>query len=140
MSQVMKVSKEGYDVMGTAGTVPNNLNYSSEYNTLKYYTAGSAVVSGSAVFPFTANYYGTINHNLGYYPYFSCFINDGADTSIYYNNGYILVGAGGFVRYATAFASTANLIFLLSLQNGASGTLSGTATFYYKIFKNNLNL
>lgn len=140
MTQVIKISKTNIDALGTAGTVPDNLIFSSDYNTLKYYAVGSTTLSGSAVYPFTTLYYGTINHNLGYVPYFTCYMNDAADTTRFYNNSYIIAGGGGYVRYASVFASTASLIFFLSLSNGASGTVYGTANYFYKLYRNNLGL
>ena len=41
MGYQITVSKEGVNVLGTAGTVLNNLIYHSDYNTLKYHIDGT---------------------------------------------------------------------------------------------------
>jgi len=134
MSEKIVVVKAGFDA--TTETNPNNMNYSSDYNTLKYYAAGSTQLIGSAVFPNTNNYFGTILHNLGYYPYFSVYVND-ATNSIYYPNSYRNVGAG-LTQYSTLLMGSTALVFFMSLTNTSGGTLFGTANFYYKLFINNL--
>lgn len=139
MSQVIAVSKDNIDVVGTAGTIPNNLNYSSAYNTLKYYTAGSTTLTTSAAFGLTSYVYGTVSHSLGYYPMFSVYINDTADASRYYKNAYYNTGIGLY-RYATTFITSQVLFFFFSLTNASGGTLSGTVNYFYKIFRNNLGL
>jgi len=45
MVQAIKVSKQGVDVLGTAGTVPNNLIFDSNYNTFKIVKEGYATVN-----------------------------------------------------------------------------------------------
>lgn len=131
-------SKAGVNV-GTA-TAPNDFNYSSDYNTLKYYTAGTIRVAGSAVFPNTNRYFGTITHGLGYYPFFSFFATDDSSATNFYPYGFVAVGAGGLTRTACARMGTNTMRFMYKITNASSGTISGTATFYYKIYRNNTNL
>ena len=140
MSQVIAVSKEGIDVSGTAGTVPNNLNYSSAYNTLKYYTSGSVQLSATAAFGDTTERYGSVIHDLGYVPFFNVMINDIGAPTRFYQNSYFDVGSGAVTKNSTVFGGTDTLDFYFMLQNFSGGTLSGTVTFYYKIFRNNLGL
>lgn len=45
MTQVVRISKSNIDVLGTAGTVPNNLIFDSEYNTFKILAEGSLPVT-----------------------------------------------------------------------------------------------
>lgn len=136
MSEKILISKDGVNA-GTA-TSPNDLNYSSDYNSLKYYTAGSIQVIGTAGFPFTTRSYGTIAHNLGYYPFSMCLVNSGSDPTSFYPFGAIL--GNEIVQYSSMSIGTSIIRFTLRITNGGGGTAIGTSTFYYKIFRNDLNL
>jgi len=112
-------------------STPDDLIFTSEYNTLKYYTSGtvSIVVSGT-------NAYGTVNHNLGYYPYFTAYVN----RFVFANENLYATCPGffsdfGFYSYANVYASTASLFF-----DFKTNSASGTWKFPYFIFKNNLGL
>jgi len=127
MSYIMAISKEGINV-GTA-TNPDDLNYSSEYNTLKYYKAGSVVLPYNG-----SNVEGTVAHNLGYAPFFTAYVNNLSP-----GNTWSMVPqtfkSGPFYLYMNAYANTANLYFRIETSAAVN-----TATFYYKIFLNNTGL
>lgn len=134
---VLAVAKQGCDVL--TETNPDNFNFHSKYPTLKYYDSRSysMTVSQTTVY--------TIAHNLGYTPFFIGFVNDLVN---FIPNAYAIApyywgrtpypqppqDIGSFV-----YADANNIYLKAYYQPGAVG-LSNTFTFYYKIFKNNLNL
>jgi len=133
MSQKIQISKAGIDA-GTA-TAPNDLIFSSDYNTLKYHQSGSIAVGWAG--DTSAAVEGTVNHNLGYYPFFTAFVEEVNGTQ-FYHVPYSMsewYGAISFFTYATAD----DLIFRAELSS-AYGIDAGTVRFYYKIFRNNLDL
>ncbi len=136
MNQKINISKEGID----AGTVTeaDDLNYSSDYNTLKYYTSGTVTISGTADPTLTTTVFGSAAHNLGYHPYTVVYCNlEGGAGNRYYP--YSLIQAGVVTHRLTATMGTDIVRFIYRLTAGA-GTLEGTANFVYKIFRNNLGL
>lgn len=134
MTQVAIVSKEGYDAV--TETNPNNLTFSSQYNTLKYYSSGTINVTVAGT---TAE--GTVTHGLGYVPFFTAMVNkfaSGVDDTIYN------MCPGTFrstfppptvFTFACAYAGTGDLRFRVDTGGG-----SATYTFRYFIFKNNIGL
>lgn len=136
MTFKVAVSKAGINV-GTA-TQANSFNYSSDYNTLKYYAAGNITIVGSAISGNTNRFYGTFTHGLGYIPFFAFFVNASSGTG-YYPYGYVNVGAG-VTEYTSASANGTNIRFLYEINNTNGGTAFGTVTFFYKIFRNNTGL
>lgn len=136
MSQVIKISKAGNNVV--TETDPDDLIYSSDYNSLKYYLSGGTTISitgdGSEK---TSEV--TISHNLGYVPYFIVY-SDGPNL---FSGSYSIVpyysennpSAGNKV-YCEAFCGTANLT--LKFTNKSAN--SYTANFYYKIYRNILGI
>lgn len=71
MAYKIKISKSGFNVL--TETNPNNLRFSSDYNTLKYYLNGTVNVD---VYFDTEGYYSfteEITHGLGYKPFFKCY-------------------------------------------------------------------
>jgi hypothetical protein len=131
VSQVIKISKPGINV-GTA-TNPNDLVYSSEYNSLKYYTSGTINLTVSGT---TAE--GTVAHNLGYYPFFLVYTNYFAslfDTGVYNMCPGTFKGGPGFYTFVNAYAGTQNIYFRVDTNSA-----NVTYTFRYVIFRNNLGL
>ena len=61
MSQIIRISKQGIDVLGTAGTVPNNLISDSDLNTFKILTTGTVSVSYTTD-PGEVETFGTFSH------------------------------------------------------------------------------
>ena len=133
MSQEIKVSKVGVNV-GTA-TNPNDLTYTSVYNTLKYYTSGSLTIVGTVDPNLTATFFGTATHNLGYYPFVSAYVKNSSDSQ-YFPYGRASLGAGLSI-YIGLVIGTSNIRFIYRLISGG-GSENGTATCVYKIFRNNL--
>ena len=132
MSFEAAVSKPGFNVLTETG--PDNLVFSSDYNTLKYYLSGSYVMTASV------NTEVTIAHNLGYTPFFVAFTDAVATNPIGIANTYSLIEyadlVGGVFVATRAYVDSTNLY--LSANIGFS--TSYTIHWYYKIFKNNLGL
>ena len=133
MSQILDISKPGIDV-GTA-TNSNDFIFNSSYNTLKYYTNGSIPLTIGSISTSTITE-GTVNHNLGYYPFYEAYVNINGSPN-YYLASYGSTASGGKYFIAQAFVDTTNLYFKVDTNNH-----SGTETYvlYYKIFRNNLGL
>jgi len=138
MTQKITVAKLG--VSGTA-TDPNDLIYSSDFNTLKYYTSGTQQVIGTAGTDIFTTYVfdGTVAHNLGYYPYFTVYCNDVNISSTKYYP-FTLIETVSITSFSTCRVGTANLYFLFAMNNSTGSPVVGTATFVYKIFRNDLGL
>ena len=134
MTQKLIISKDTYNVL-TESEV-DNLIFSSDYNTLKYYVSGnvSLTITGDGTLQTVET---TVSHNLGYIPFFIVYVNDPENTSRYnivpYNFSFITI-----VRYANAYSTTTQLIF--QFKANYTGGTNRTVTFYYKIFKNNTGL
>lgn len=127
MTYKLAASKEGINV-GTA-TNPNDLNYSSDYDTLKYYKAGSVVLAYNG-----ADIEGTVAHNLGYVPFYTAYVNNLSPANTWSMCPQTFK-SGPFYLYMNAYANTANLYFRIETAAAAN-----TATFYYKIFLNDTGL
>ena len=149
MSEKIAVSKPSFNVLTT--TEPNNLIYSSDYNTLKYYAQGSLniIVDYSNYYGTVADFFAgtlyaqfganTVPHNLGYTPFFTGYTNFFSASATQYNMlpGYfadagVSIAVGGY-------ADGTNLYFEF---NGLIGANTGfaTATVLYKIFRNDTGL
>jgi hypothetical protein len=132
----MVVSKEGFDVLSEL--VVDNKIFDSKYNTLKYYKSGSTdiriVGDGSiktTIVPIT--------HALGYVPICIVYVNlfnSESDTDKYYLTP-LYASTGLYVNRVADSYIDDNFLYLKFL-NVSTDDL--TAKFYYKIFKNNLNL
>lgn len=75
----------------------------------------------------------TIPHNLGYSPYFRCYVLFSGDDRYYYlttANPNVFYGNSGQAGVEGYYADTTNLY--CTFDNFTSGTLSGT--FYYRIY------
>lgn len=127
MSYVLKVSKAGYNAI--TETNPNNLIFSSEYNTLKYYSSGSASLSVSGAD--TETY---ITHSLGYEPVFFVYCNSPVFTSRYSMTPVVFEDFNVY-SYIESYADSNKIYFTVH-----TNTLTATVTFLYKIFRNRLNL
>jgi len=134
MTYKLGISKSGYNVL--TETNPNNLIFSSDYNTLKYYTSGSATITFTTSNRFGDGYgkFTSITHNLGYYPYVEVYVSDW--------DGVFPVpirrtGASVFYQHFV-YVSTTTLYFGIKYSSSFSGSKS--CTYYYFIYKNNLNL
>ncbi len=133
MTEIIKISTAGNNVLTT--TDPAKLTFSSDYNTLKYFVSGNTTITingnGS-----TQDSKVTVAHNLGYIPFFACFVNSGS--------GYFPVprtevtAAPNTTLYANAYADSTNLY--LTLQINWSNGNNASVNYYYKIYKNNTGL
>ena len=148
MAYKIAISKATKNVL--TETDPDNLIFSSDYNTLKYHASGDQAVvidcadyyDSEVFFPFGTWYYHrkeeTIAHGLGYVPYFTSYVDVFAGGSNYN------MCPGTFVDflyyyYAYAYADATNIYLVVEGRNDAT---SGTVTFNfaYKIFRNKLNI
>lgn len=132
MSWKAAISKPGHNVL--TDTNADDLVFSSDYNTLKYYVSGNYVMTANV------NTEVTIAHNLGYVPFFVAFTDAVATNPIGIANTYSLVEYadlfGGVFVALRAYADATNIY--LSANIGFSTTY--TIHWYYKIFLNNLGL
>lgn len=132
--QKVVVTKSGFDPL--TETNPDNMIFSSDYNTLKYYLSGdgSITIIGDTTDKITTV---EVNHNLGYVPFFITFVDffTNTTTALYQLVPHINNAPGRIVT-AQCWADSSKLY--IQLRNKSSNTY--TAHFYYKIFRNNLNL
>lgn len=133
MSQKIIISKPTYNIL--TETNPDNLIFSSDYNTLKYYINGSTSITiiGDGTDKYSET---TIAHNLGYVPFFIVYVDDFVNASAYYNIVPSFNNTLFIFREAHAYANTSNLY--IRMRN--KSTYTYTANFYYKIYRNNLGL
>lgn len=134
MTELIRVSKAGIDVLGTS-IDPNDYIFSSSYNTLKYFQSGTvAITVGSISSPTRTD--ATITHNIGYYPFYMAYVNISGNAN-YYVPLYGSAAVGGKYFKAEVYCGTSQLFFTIDTNNH-----SGTETYvcFYKIFRNNLGL
>ncbi len=135
MAYKILLSKIGKEAAGT--TVADDLTFSSDYNTLKYFSsgAGTLTIVGDGTMK-TAT--GTVAHNLGYKPFFTAYVLETFTTSG--ATGYTFVPkmphSLSVYRYKNAYVDTNNLYYKFWFDG--SGT--ETAEFSWKIFKNKVDL
>jgi hypothetical protein len=131
MTQKIVITKPGFNSL--TETNPDNIIFSSDYNTLKYDIAGSSNIHivGDNTLKTTTN---TIAHNLGYAPFFIVCVDDFANgvanyAIVPYSNSTVV-----YTIKAEAWVNATNLY--LKMTNKSD--LDLTAHFYYKIFRNKL--
>jgi hypothetical protein len=133
MAYKLNISKSGYNAL--TETNPNNLIFSSDYNTLKYYANGSVsftiTAGGSGWYQYTY----TLAHNLGYKPFFFVVGRLNTDPTGTHN---VLPITNQYNQNMEVYADSNNLYFYAGW--GFSGSGSITFYFYYKIFRNNTGL
>jgi hypothetical protein len=139
MTYKLNISKPTYNVL--TETNPDNLIFSSDYNTLKYETSGSVSVD-YVQNPSSVTYYsGSINHALGYIPVFYVFVNKDTDTDSYYGPCPHIYCAMTLSRNFYAYATTTHLYFVCEMFDiGGAGDTDKNASFRYFIFKNDTGL
>lgn len=133
MTNKIVIAKTGFNAL--AETNPNNLIFSSDYNTLKYSLSGNlsiTIVGTGSLQTLTSD----VAHNLGYYPFFVAYVND-PDFSNQYNIAPRYQSTIPLTDYAEAYSIDENTI---RFRFGYSGSSTRVQVFYYKIFKNNLGL
>lgn len=136
MTYKLNISKPNKNVL--TETNPNNLIFSSDYNTLKYFTSGNYTANipsqnDSIVYETTI-----INHNLGYYPFFIAYFK-------FSSNYYYLIPVWFkdylHVTFCNVYTTQNSLIFYCYDKNYLGGAAGGfSVQVFFKIFKNNLNL
>lgn len=135
MTYKIVISKSGYNVL--TETNINNLIFSSNYNTLKYYASGNSTISinnGGGKY----HSHNTIAHNLGYKPFFVAYAKDSDFMARYSPCGIYVAPTGLSYRLFTTTVDNNNL-YLVAKGNSLAGE-NYSVTFYYKIFKNSLGL
>lgn len=127
------VAKPGKDAFSRD---PDDLTFSSDYNTFKYDINGDTTVYIPASASAIAREDVLITHNLGYYPFFVSYMEVNPGSAQYCNLPYSFADAGTYFRHF-CYATTTQLI----LRTEASGLLTGIPfTVWFKIFRNNLNV
>jgi hypothetical protein len=134
MTQKIVISKSGFNALTESD--PNDLVFSSEYNTLKYDISGSIRITipanGS---PFTREDV-IVSHNFGYKPFFTAFIPLFEGSSTHFNLPYTFADAGVYI-YWFLYSTATQLI----LRTESTGTFSDVnLDVYYKVFKNDTGL
>ena len=127
------IAKPGFDAL--TETNPDNLIFSSDYATLRYFASGNhdITIVGDGTAKSTQH---TIVHGLGYIPFFIVYVNDFVSGSARYSITPYINSVLGNTREAYAWADENNLY--LKMFNYSMNTY--TAKFYYKIFRNNTGL
>jgi hypothetical protein len=123
----IKISKPTFDVLTENN--PDNLIFSSDYDSLKYYAEGSVdlVVTGS-------NAEAYVTHNLGYIPFFITYVNYVPLVTDYSTVPFYFAETGANI-FINSYATSTRIYFTV-----ATNTASQTFTFKYKIFRNNTTL
>lgn len=132
----LKIAKPGYNVL--TETEPNNLVYSSDYGTLKYFTKTSVNVQIDANNDDIANK-GTCSHNLGYYPFVEVYVRVyiGSPSGDY---EYVpFAGSGATVLYSANYTISTTEISLYAVIDGVSSSV-WNFDFLIFIYKNDLKL
>jgi hypothetical protein len=145
------ISKPGFNVL--TETNPNNLIFSSDYDTLKYHVSGSADVRlNSNAFPGTVRAEVQVTHDLGYSPFFIVFVNKFAGGSA--NNYHLCPGQVLHASWnpnppptfleidtqASAYADTTRLYLQVMRFQNYSQAYDNTFNFRYFIFRNNTGI
>lgn len=133
----LKIAKLGYDAISEED--PDNLIFSSDYETLKYYASGTinhAVNEADNTLYQTKSF---VSHDLGYYPFFEVYVKDELMTG-WQPVGRWQAGAGQY-RTFYSYVTTAKLFVVVAGYTGSGGGGDAyTAVFKYKIYKNDLDL
>ncbi len=129
MAHKIVVSKPGYDA--DTETDPNNLIYSSDYDSLKYYASGEVEIDMST----SENIEVTVVHNLGYVPFFVAYSNYMPLVTDFSHLPFYFAEFGGWFTM-DVYSTTTTLFFTIK----RSFTVENTFTVAYKIFRNNTGL
>ena len=127
MAEKLIISKPGYNA--TTESTSDNLIFSSDYDTLKYYASGTIdlIISG-------ADAETSVSHNLGYIPFFVAYVNyvpfETSYSTVPFNFAEI-----GVYYFVNAYATSTDIFF-----NVRTASANNTITFAYKIFRNNTGL
>lgn len=131
----VKIAKAGINVLNTND--PRHLKVSSDYNTLKYYWDGTAQIHVQNPPKNEYTVVGYVTHDLGYFPLAMVYAKDDL-LSDYQPLGHYQAGSGAY-RQFYYYVTTTRLYFVVEGWS-ESGDDNYLVDFYFKIFKNNLNL
>lgn len=145
MAQKIRFTKPTYNAI--TETDPNNIIFSSDYDTLKYLTQGLKTVTvnyasyySSYLDAFATTHYrhyetGEVTHSLGYTPYFAgyyLFTTSAIQLPLAFADAFDFI-------YASVYADSSKLYFMIWFSNTSnSGTVD--IDFSYRIFKNDLGI
>jgi hypothetical protein len=133
LTMKLKIAKPGFNAITEDD--PNNLVFSSEYETLKYHLSGTVTIE-AVVDQLDQKFSGYYEHNLGYIPYFEAYVQE-TDGGTYLPVPFMKTGASTAIWY-TVFADTTKIYFGVRMMSYTFDTY--TFPFKYFIFKNSLGL
>lgn len=131
------VAKSGFNALTEQN--PNNLKFSSQYGTLKYYAKADEIVFLNAATAINQEARLIVNHNLGYYPYVEAFVRVYIGTPAGDFEPCPFFGSGATILYDAKYIITQNTLELYTKINGISGSL-WEFEFILFVYRNNLNL
>ena len=138
MTRKIVITKPGFDAL--TETDPNNMIYSSEYDTLKYHISSTKTVTvastGTGTTPTVTTK--SVAHGLGYAPFFIAYIDrisPGYSICPAQLSGFQLPSTEIYFQ-ASAYVDSTNIYFRVLSLNSASGDF----IFPYKIFRNRLGI
>ena len=136
MAQKIIISKPSYNAL--TETNIDNIVFSSDYNTLKYYAQGTATVNVPASSGGYYNEQSNIYHGLGYKPFFKVYANWIGYSPV----GIFYLPSLDYSSYLGAVVDDEYIYFVAAgyVDVFGGGMPEFTATFKYKLFKNNLGL
>jgi hypothetical protein len=117
MTSRIAITRQGIDVLGTAGTIPNNLIADSNQNTFKIITHGTALgtiassTTGTVVIP----------HGQTYIPQADAFARRSDGTLVVGSSGEVPFPLGSFQLRSVA-SDSANILVEIRNNNFSSGT------------------
>lgn len=135
MTNKLVIAKPGYNAL--TETDPNNLVFSSDYDTLKYHLSGEKTVNA----PSNGTYVEEVTHGLGYVPFFIVYVDRFGPGSDLYSlcpghfAGFTFPSTVNYA-HASAFADNNKLYFQVITDN----SIAGDFRFVYKIFRNRTGL
>ena len=132
MAFKINITKAGYNVL--TETNPDNLIFSSDYNTFKYAAAGTVTFTIAAGGASATEY--TLTHSFGYIPVAQAYYTDNTLSKYYPLTYYAPSGSGGYL-YIVFYITSTQLIFRVVVFGS---TPAKNVTIPYKIFKNNTGL
>lgn len=138
MTQVVKISKPGFNAI--TETDPNNLVFSSEFNTLKY---SSPIITKQLTLTLPASTEDTTStteaHGLGYAPWFVSYVKNDYDNRAKPFSSF--TDTGVFASFfGTTYCDDTNINFIVYGINTEAFEISVTFTFYTKVYKNRIGL
>lgn len=129
------VAKQGFNAL--TETNPNNLRFSSDYNTFKYDISGNITVTIPSNVGAHDGEEVIVTHNLGYIPFFVVYGNDEPSfPTRWYMMPFSFADVGVY-DHRFVYATSTQLIF--RFENTGFG-IDIDIDLHYKVFKNNLGL